>query len=393
MVRKFLLSNDWNEARRLRSADLVVFFACAGVRYIVDENVKKIVETNEKMKPGAELIVGSCLPAMDNESLRRGFRGRTITPTDFTALNDLPNIKVRIEAMPKMWGSEAECQQINRPRLIAAARMWAEDAAAECIKFVIEKRPSRFLKRTAFELKKRSTVGFSIAAGCPGKCSYCARPAASGRVRSKPLDVVVENIRKGLSLGYRGFDLYADSIGAYGSDLNVNFGDLLDRIMEIDERFSIGLFDLHPHHFIRFFDPIKRLSQAGKLHFLYVAVQSGNDRILKLMRRACDVEELATKLAEIRRYEQVFMQSGIIAGFPGETDEEFEDTLRLLKRINFDNVYVHCYCDMPHTEASRLPTKVDRDAMYRRLFAIKRAGIHHLAAETEHEWETTPFPC
>ncbi len=393
MVRKFLLSNDWNEARRLRSADLVVFFACAGVRYIVDENVKKIVETHEKMKPGAELIVGSCLPAMDNESLRSGFRGRTITPTDFTALNDLPNIKTRIEAMPKMWGSEAECQQINRPRLIAAARIWVEDAAVECIKFVIEKRPSRFLKRTAFELKKRSTVGFSIAAGCPGKCSYCARPAASGRVRSKPLDVVVENIRKGLSFGYRGFDLYADSIGAYGSDLNVNFGDLLDRILEIDERFSIGLFDLHPHHFIRFFDRIKRLSQAGKLHFLYVAVQSGNDRILKLMRRACDVEDLATKLAEIRRYEQVFMQSGIIAGFPGETDEEFEDTLRLLKRINFDNVYVHCYCDMPNTEASRLSTKVDKEAMYRRLVAIKRAGIHHLASETQHEWETTPFPC
>lgn len=393
MVRKFLLSNNWNEARRLHRADLVVFFACAGVRYIVDENVKKIVETHEKMKPGAELIVGSCLPAMDNESLRRGFKGRTITPTDFTALNDLPNIKVRIDAMPKMWGRDAECQQINKPRLIAAARMWIEDAALECIKLVNEKRPTPFLKRTAFRLKKRGTVGFSIAAGCPGKCSYCARPVASGKVRSKPPDVVVENIRQGLSLGYRSFDLYADSIGAYGSDLNVNLGDLLERILGTDGRFSIGLLDLHPHHFTRFFDPIKRLCESGKLHYIYVAVQSGNERILKLMRRPCDVEDLATKLAEIRRSEHVFMQSGIIAGFPGETDEEFEDTLRLLKRIDFDNVYVHCYCDMPNTEASRLSPKVDKDAMHRRLVEIDRAGIHHHAEETQHEWETTPFPC
>ena len=388
MVRKFLLSNDWNEARQLRTADLVVFFACAGVRYIVDENVKEIVATREKMKPGAELIVGSCLPEMDNGSLRRVFNGKTITPTDFTALNDLPNVKARIEAMPKMWGSDAACQQLNRPRFIAAARMWIDNAAFECLKFAIENRPTPFFKRAAFRLKRRNTVAFSIAAGCSRKCSYCARPFASGKVRSKPLDVVVDNICKGLRLGYRTFDLYADSIGVYGSDLNVNLGDLLDRILDINKRFSVGLYDVHPQDFIRFFDPIKRLCQSGKLHHIYVGVQSGNDRILKLMKRPCDLEDLAAKLADIRRYQHVFMQSGIIAGFPGETDEEFEDTLRLLKRIDFDNVYVHCYCDMPNTEASGMSTKVDKDVMRRRLAGITRAGINHDAAVTQHEWES-----
>jgi threonylcarbamoyladenosine tRNA methylthiotransferase CDKAL1 len=199
----------------------------------------------------------------------------------------------------------------------------------------------------------------------------------------------VENICRGLRFGYRRFDLYADSIGIYGSDLNASLGDLLDRILNISKRFSIGLYDMHPQDFIRFYDPIKRLCQSGKLHYLYVAVQSGNDRILKLMRRPCDVKDLAAKLADIRRYQHVFMQSAIIAGFPGETDEEFQDTLRLLKRINFDNVYVHCYSDMPNTEASDLPIKVDKNAMRQRLADIKRAGIHHPAAETKHEWESS----
>ena len=171
-------------------------------------------------------------------------------------------------------------------------------------------------------------------------------------------------------------------------DQHVTLGDLLDRILNIHKRFSIGLFDVHPQDFIRFFTSITRLCDVGKLHYLHVAVQSGNERVLKSMRRPCNVEDLATKLIAIRRYDHVFMQSGIIAGFPGETDEEFEDTLRLLKRINFDNVYVHYYCDMPNTEASMMPRKLDNAAMLRRLEAVKQSGVNHNLAATLHEWKS-----
>jgi len=388
MVRNFLLSNDWREAGQLGGADLVVFFACAGLRHLVDEKLKEIEDTGKMMKPGAELMVGSCLPGVDKERLKRIFKGKTITPTDFAALNDLPDIEVRIEAMPGMWGRDAVCQPLKRPTRVAAARMAIDNAAWEGLNFVMKLRSGPRLKRAAFRLKRRHTLGFSVAAGCSRKCAYCAKPLASGKVRSKPLDVVVKNISEGLRLGYRSFDLYADSIGVYGLDLGVHFGNLLDRILDIDKRFSVGLFDVHPQDFIRYFGSIKSLCRAGKLHYIHVPVQSGNERILGLMRRPCDVEDLAAKLAEIRRCGNVFMQSGMIAGFPGETDEEFEDTLRLLKRIDFDDVYVHYYCDMPYTEASGLPCKLDKNAMLRRLAGIERAGIHHDLAKTRHEWES-----
>lgn len=387
MVRSFFLSNGWNETNRLGAADLAVFFACAGVRYLVADNVNEIVETQRKMKSGAELIVGSCLPAMDNESLRKVFQGRTIMPTDFTALNDLPNISVRFEAMPKLWGKDAAPKQLNRPGFTAAVRMHLDDTALRCLNSFAANRPNLTMKRAARWFRRRNTVAFSIAAGCSRKCTYCARPFASGKVRSKPLDVVVENIQRGLRYGFRAFDLHADSIGAYGADLQADLGDLLNRLLAIHERFSVGLYDVHPLDFIRFYDPIKRLCESSKLHHVYVAVQSGNDRILRLMKRPMDVEELAARLLEIRRYGNVYMQSAVIAGFPGETDEEFEDTIRLLRRIDFDSVYIHCYSDMPNTEASAMASKVDREAMIRRLAAIKQAGINHDVGETTQEWE------
>jgi tRNA A37 methylthiotransferase MiaB len=177
-------------------------------------------------------------------------------------------------------------------------------------------------------------------------------------------------------------------MGTYGQDQNTSLARLLEEILAIKKHFSVGLFDLHPQDLLRYFDLIKGLCDAGRLHYLYVAVQSGNERVLKAMKRPCNVEDLAAKLADIRRYNQVFMQSGIIAGFPGETDEEFEDTLRLLRRVDFDNVYVHYYCDMPNTEASAMSNKVDRDAMLRRLGKVMSAGINHNPAATQHEWDS-----
>jgi tRNA A37 methylthiotransferase MiaB len=387
MVRDFLLLNGWHEAGQVGEADLVVFFACAGVRYIVDESVREIAALLGRMKPGAELVVGSCLPEIDKASLRRVFAGRTITPTDFTALDDLPHVRHRIGEMARLWGPDAACPPLPRPRLAASARMRLDTLAFEGLRRLLAVRRSPRLRRAAVHLKRRSTVGFSIAAGCQRRCAYCARPLASGKVRSKPIDVVIETIRRGLRLGYGGFDLCADSIGGYGTDLGVTLGDLLERVLAVGGRFSVGLYDVHPQDFIRFFDQIERLCEAGKLHHLYVGIQSGNEKILRRMRRPCDVADLAAKLAAIRRHEHVFMQSGIVAGFPGETDREFEDTLRLLERVGFDDVYVHCYCDMPGTEAAGFLPKVGREALRRRLAAIQRAGIRHDAAVTLHEWE------
>jgi tRNA A37 methylthiotransferase MiaB len=388
MVRSFFLTNGWTEATQLEGADAVVYFACSGLRFLADEKMSEIEEIGSRMKEGADLIVGGCLPGMEHDRLRRRFSGRIITPTNFSALNALSGVTTQIEAMPRIWGQEAACRQLTKPRFRAAMRMVADDVVLRFLRFAIERKPAKRLKGLALQIQRRNTASFSIAAGCSRRCAYCAKPFASGQVRSKPINAVVQNIIEGVRLGYRAFDLYADSIGTYGHDQNVNLGNLLEEILAIKMRFSIGLFDVHPLDFMRYFGQIRNLCDARKLHYIYVAVQSGNERVLKSMKRPCNVQDLVAKLVEIRRYDHLFMQSGVIAGFPGESDEEFEDTLRLLRQVDFDNVYVHYYCDMPNTEASAMTNKVDKAAMLRRLDKVKSAGINHNLAATQREWDS-----
>lgn len=392
LARTFMSSNVWIETSDVCNADVVIYYGCAGLRFLIEESASEITELRKKMKLGAELIVGGCLPGMDFEHLRRCFDGRTITPTDLSALNDLPNIIVPVDELPGIWGRNAAPQQLKKPRTRQALAMRIDHTIVDLIKPIIRLYPHRSLKKRALRLQRRHTIAMPIAAGCNRKCAYCVKPMASGRIRSKPIDIVTRNVSQALELGYRAFDFHADSIGNYGLDLEVNFGDLLDSISRIERRFSVGLFDLHPQDFIRYFDPIKRLCRDGKIHYLYVAVQSGNGRVLRTMKRPCDVEEMASKLVQIRRLDHIFMQSGIVVGFPGETDEEFEDTIRLLERVDFDDVYVHHYCDMPNAEASSLPEKVPQEAMNRRFAAIMRSRIRHNLAATRHEWKSNPAP-
>jgi tRNA A37 methylthiotransferase MiaB len=85
----------------------------------------------------------------------------------------------------------------------------------------------------------------------------------------------------------------------------------------------------------------------------------------------------------------VFLQTGIIIGFPGETDGEFLDTLDFLEAVGFDSTYVHYYCDMPNTVASRMDGKVEKAVMVQRLERASRARIHYNVAKTQTEWDST----
>ncbi|MEW6366840.1 MAG: radical SAM protein [Acidobacteriota bacterium] len=390
-VKRFLVSNRWREEGGVNQADLVIFFACGAMRLNVDEMMVSLTDVIGKMKNGAELVVGGCLPRTDSERLSQVFTGKTITYADYTALDTLPGVENRFETLPKVFGNGAFCPPLVKPGLRKAGALRLVRLSLDLARVLMRHRPTSILRRIASRLRQYERMVISVGAGCSRTCPYCAKRFALGPVRSKPAEKVMQRIAAGRMLGYRTFDLFADSIGDYGQDLGTDFGALLDSIADFEAAVSVGIYDLHPEDFIRYFDRILGLCKTDRLHYLYVITESGNARVLRSMRREIDTVDLARKLQAIRGYKSVFMQTAIIVGYPGETDEEFDDTLALLGEVNFDNVYVHCYCDMPNTESSRLDGKISKETVSRRLRRIAAAGIRHSVSEARRECDHS-FP-
>ncbi len=395
MVKDFLILNGWVEGFRLRTADLIIFFTCAFCQSKVTEMVNEIAHIKSGMKPTAELIVGSCLPKTDKESLRRVFDGKTINPTDFSELDSLANIEMSIKDMPSMFGEEAITSQERHSALTVQHHTPFKKAVPKALNRFKTQGTCRTLKQIPHMLRsrvlsKRKVVMLSV--GCLRKCSYCAIRFATGKLRSKPMESIMNEFAEGFKSGYKKFELYADSIGDYGLDIGTSLGELLDELAHLrNKRFSIGIYDLHPASFTKYFDRIMSFCEVGGLHYLYVPIQSGNERILRLMNRPCNVNDLKEKLMEVKQSKRAFLQTSIIVGFPTETEEDFEDTVRFLKEVDFDDAFIHFYTDMPKTKSSKLAGKVSKDNMSRRMGRISEAGIRHNVGRTRHEWENIPI--
>lgn len=392
-VRRFLSSNSWREHQDFTQSDLVILFACGAFRVNVHDMLASVGELRHRMRDGAELIVGGCLPGTDGVSLREAFGGRTITYTDSSSLDMLAGITEHFDAFPPLFGRDSSCLPLEAPSPVRAARLVLNRLPLGFARFLMRHWSAPILRKVAARLRRDERMSISIAAGCARTCPYCAKRFAWGALRSKPVELVMQRISEGTLHGYRTFDLFADSIGDYGQDLGVDLGELLDRIADYPASISIGIYDLHPQDFLRYFDRIMRLCRADRLHYIYVITESGNDRVLESMNRSIDRETLVARLLEIRNLKNVFMQTAIIVGYPGETDAEFEDTLKLLDKVDFDDVFVHSYCDMPNTESTRLSGKISREIMSARIEKIGATRIRHnreeARRELDHAFEST----
>ena len=363
-VRRFFFLNDYAEDTTMSTADVVILFTCAFCQSRVADMMRELDAIRAQVKFGCEVIVGSCLPQTDPAALRRTFTGKVITPTDFSALDALPGLAMPFGEVAAQFGADAGCLMVTKRGAAAPVSPAAAD----------------------------QQMGLFIAAGCRRKCTYCAIRFATGALRSKPLDVVTRSVTEGIERGCGKFELHADSIGDYGLDIGTSLGALFDWFLQCDRQFSVGLYDLHPDAFLRYSDQIGALCDAGKVHYLYVPVQSGNARVLRAMNRPCDLSALKTKLHGIRRPASLFLQTSIIVGFPGETDAEFDDTVEFLRDAGFTEVYIHFYSDMPNTASAALPDKIDKATMRRRLGRLDAAGIPHRNGSTLHEFDSMPEP-
>jgi tRNA-2-methylthio-N6-dimethylallyladenosine synthase len=214
----------------------------------------------------------------------------------------------------------------------------------------------------------KAKAWLSVMYGCNNFCSYCVVPYVRGRERSREPGYILEEARALVEDGCRDITLLGQNVNSYGRDLGngTDFADLLRLLNGLPGDFRLRFMTSHPKDATeKLFRTMAECEKcAGHLH---LPVQSGSDRILKAMNRGYDGAAYREKAAMARRaMPELVLTTDIIVGFPGETEEDFEDTLRLVEDVRFDSMFTFLYSRREGTLAAEMPDTASREEKLRR---------------------------
>ena len=377
-ISKYLMRNDYEIVDSPKKADVILISTCGVSNSLADKTFNKIKELH---KYDGEVIVTGCLPDTDKKRFDHFFNGRSFSTKHIDEIETFfPGNKVsfsEIEDCNSLWIN------VNR------------DKISDIFKLL-------FLK---FDLIKRAYVGFfdhilrnqigedhlilhafyalnlpiddlyiiRIASGCRGNCSYCAAKKAVGVFKSKPLNICLNEFKNGLEKGYSNFFLTAEDTGGYGLDINSNFLDLLDKITNFDGGYRINIYALNPRWVVQYIDELEEIVKKGKIKAVCIPIQSGDNRILELMNRYSDVEEIKSAFIRLKKANSdLSLATHCIVGFPSETDQEFKETLDFIKATDLDLGLIISMSIRADTEAENIEPKVSKKELSKRLSSAQK---------------------
>lgn len=194
----------------------------------------------------------------------------------------------------------------------------------------------------------------SIMYGCNNFCTYCIVPYVRGRERSRRPEEIEKELRELVAAGYKEITLLGQNVNSYGKDLglDIDFADLLRRLNAVPGEFWLRFMTSHPKDASpRLFDAMAQCEKVAKQ--LHLPFQSGSDEILRRMNRRYTAEEYRALITDARaKMPDITLSSDIIVGFPGETEEDFEQTLQLVEDVHFDLLFTFLYSPRTGTPAA-----------------------------------------
>lgn len=225
-------------------------------------------------------------------------------------------------------------------------------------------------KRVDADFGDDSIASISITYGCNNFCTFCIVPYVRGMERSVPLREILYDVEQYVKKGYKEILFLGQNVNSYGSDrldMKENFALLLEKSAKVEGDFWIKYISPHPKDFSD--DVIEVIAKNPKIsRMLHLPLQSGSTKILDAMSRGYTKEEfiaLAKKIKE--RIPDIGLSTDIIVGFPGETDEDFQDTLDVVNEVGFENAYMFSYSKRTGTPAATMEDQVDEDVKTERL--------------------------
>ncbi|HIQ51327.1 MAG TPA: tRNA (N6-isopentenyl adenosine(37)-C2)-methylthiotransferase MiaB, partial [Nautiliaceae bacterium] len=215
----------------------------------------------------------------------------------------------------------------------------------------------------------------NIMIGCDKKCTFCIVPKTRGKELSIPMDIILKRVEELAKDGVKEVTLLGQNVNNYGKRFSiphkkVNFTDLLKEVSKIDGIKRIRFTSPHPLHADdEFLDEFANNPKICKhIHF---PLQSGSNKILKDMKRGYTKEWFLNRCNIIRQIPDVSITTDIIVGFPGESEEDFKETLDVVEKVKFEQIFSFVYSPRPLTEASTFPNQVDKQVAKNRLYTLQ----------------------
>lgn len=335
-----------------RNADIIIYNTCA----VKAPTENRIIELMRKTPKGKKVVVAGCLPLIHFKRLCAEVRFDGIVG---------PAVGEKIVDIVKRIANEEKVVMLEK----ASFNM-----------------PSLDLPR----LRANPVVGIiPISYGCLGSCTYCCVRFARGALRSYSVNQIVDRIRRDLKEGVKEFWLTGQDVACYGRDIGLSLVDLLGAIKKFEGyEFWVRVGMLKPDNVLLILDDLIKLYADGErlFWFLHVPVQSGDDNILMHMNRRYSVKDFKTIVESFRKAcPNITVATDVIVGFPGETEEAFQNTMSLIREVKPDIVNVSKFFARPNTKAEKMNGHISQSLKKERSAKIA-VLTRQLSLEKNKKW-------
>lgn len=383
----YLDKNNYKKVDDPNDADYILLMSCGATKSISNiffETLKKFKEYN------AELIVVGCIPETNKEELEKIFKGKTLSTKNLDKIDNIfPKISVKfgdIEDEHSMWQNFNKRNYIGAVKRINSKVKFSSKITTFFIDNILMKILGKNFKKV-FPFNSLFTeygnYYISISRGCIHKCTYCVIRKAVGSLESKPLDQCLKEFNLGLNEGFKIFVLEADDIGPYGVDIGSSLPELLEKITNIDGNYSLIISHTHPFWIIKYADELEKIVKTKKVKSIFISIQSGNNRVLKLMGRPYPKEKLVKTILRLKNLSpDLEIGTDLMVGFPTEKIEEFRETLELIEQVHFDFGVIFPFSCHEGTKASEIEPRIPSGEMKRRI----REALKFLRTENYFTW-------
>ena len=357
-VKNLFLINGYVEDNKEKS-DYIIINTCSFLKTKEEYFMNYIKRLSDDLASYQKLIVIGCLPSIRKNDLLK-MNDKIITfGRDIDAIKDYFNFSKNIKSK-----ATTVCDKLPLKK----------ELLYQLNKFIFKS------KHIEYRLKRDKVCYLQISSGCRGKCAYCSEKFTT-KLKSRPIKDILLAINDGIERGYKLFGLNSDDASAYGKDIDSSLEELLSEVVKIKSDISFSIPEFNPNGLT---EKVIESLKDKKFIYITVPIQSGSQDILNKMKRPYQIDEVIEKVRRIKQNnKKIKINTHVIVGFPGETEEDFNKTLDVIKLGLFDRVKVFMYNDRPNTIASTMTNKISDTEKKRRreilLKEMKKQNIKHFS--------------